>query len=130
VHELAHGLTRSTVNAQYGEAPRMGRLGHQRTTNDALRAVHWEWLVAHKQRELNGKMGLHTDEHNFNREVNTVMHDAVYRAVTGKFTNPDQEGFHPSHEKVPLETSLDMVRAHAKRLGLHDHHATLGSQGG
>jgi len=125
VHELSHGLTRPKLNSMYGEARRMGKLGHQRTTHEAKRAVHWEWLTAHKQRDLNKQLGIHVSDEDFHRELNTVMHDAVYRAVTGKFTNPNQEGFHPHSHKVSLDHAFALIDAHAKRMGLNHPHETL-----
>lgn len=117
-HELAHALTYPELNRIYGEGRRIGKLGHHRSTREALRAVHWEWLAAHKQRELNKQLGIHVPDETFNRELNTVMHDAAHRAVTGKFTEPSEEGFTPHSHKVPLETALGMVREHARNLGL------------
>jgi hypothetical protein len=52
-HELAHALVYPELNQIYGEGRRIGKLGAHRTLREALRAVHWEWLAAHKQRELN-----------------------------------------------------------------------------
>lgn len=108
-HELAHALTLNQLNAKYGEGRRMGGLGKPRTVREAKRAIEWEWLAAHKQRELAGQMGIHISDDDFHRELNTVMHDAVHRAVTGKFTEPSDEGFVPHHHKVPLQTALSMV---------------------
>ena len=125
VHELAHALTRKEVNKTYGEGRRIGKLGYQRTTNEALRAVHWEWLVAHKQRELNSRIGVIASDADFAMELNNNMIDAVHRAVTGKFTNPETEGFTPSNIIIPLKTSLDIVHANAKRLHLAGVHDTL-----
>ncbi len=124
-HELAHALTRPALNEIYGEGRRMGGLGKQRTTREALRAVHWEHMVAHKQRDLAAKMGIHISDEDFNREYNTVMHDAVHRAVTGKFTEPSEEGFNPHPHAVPLETSLGMVRDAAEQMGLQHPNDTL-----
>lgn len=124
-HELAHALTKPIVNAKYGEAPRIGKLGHHRSQHEVERAVEWEWHAAHKQRELNAGLGIHVPDHVFHKELNTVLHDAVHRGVTGKFTNPDQEGFHPSERKVPLATSIGLVREHARRLGLTNRHQTF-----
>ncbi|NDD55904.1 hypothetical protein EBZ39_18905, partial [bacterium] len=118
IHELAHALTYPELNNIYGEGRRMGKLGHHRNTNEALRAVHWEWLAAHKQRELSKQIGVHLPEEDFNKELNTVMHDAAHRAVTGKFTEPSQEGFKPSNQKVPLDVALGQVRQSAHNLGL------------
>lgn len=122
IHELAHALTRPELNGIYGEARRIGKLGHHRTMNEALRAVHWEWLAAHKQRELSKQIGIDIPDPIFNKELNTVMHDAVHRAVTGKFTEPSQEGFRPHDHHVPLEHALGLVREAAHNLGLTGMH--------
>jgi hypothetical protein len=113
-HELSHALVYPELNQMYGEGRRIGKLGAHRTLNEALRAVHWEWLAAHKQRDLNKQLGIHVPDEVFNRELNTVMHDAAHRAVTGKFTEPSEEGFVPHSHAVPLETSwASFVRPHA-----------------
>lgn len=125
MHELAHALTLKDVNDLYGEGRRMGKLGTHRSSNEALRAVHWEWLAAHKQRELNTQIGIHVPDETFHKELNTVMHDAVHRAVTGKFTEPSSEGFAPHSYKVPLHIALDTVRQHAEGMGLKNPHAKL-----
>lgn len=125
VHELAHALTHKDLNATYGEGRRIGPLGKQRTTREALRAVHWEHLAATKQRELSAQIGIHVSNEDFNREYNTIMHDAVHRAVTGRFTSPDEEGFVPHSHQIPLETSLGLVREAAHSMGLGDEHALV-----
>jgi hypothetical protein len=124
-HELAHALTYPEVNAKYGEGRRIGKLGTHRTPNEAKRAVEWEWMAAHKQREMAQQMGMHVPDELFHRELNTVMHDAVHRAVTGQFTDPSDEGFQPHSHKVPLEQALGMVDQHAARLGLTHPQALL-----
>ncbi len=124
-HELAHALTHNDVNKVYGEARRIGKLGQHRTLHEAQRAVHWEWLAAHKQRDLNRQIGIHVPDETFHKELNTIMHDAVHRAVTGQFTEPSQEGFVPHSHKVPLETALDAVRRESQRLGLKGHHELI-----
>jgi hypothetical protein len=121
-HELSHALVYPELNQMYGEGRRIGKLGAHRTLNEALRAVHWEWLAAHKQRDLNKQLGIHVPDETFNRELNTVMHDAAHRAVTGKFTEPSEEGFVPHSHAVPLETSLGLVREAARNLGLTGMH--------
>lgn len=113
VHELAHAQTLRDINAKYGEGRRMGKLGWHRTLREAKRAVEWEWLTAHRQRDLSRQLGAEISDEDFAREVNIVMHDAVHRAVTGKFTNPDEEGFHPSSALVPLEHSLQQLEDYA-----------------
>ena len=99
----------------------MGKLGHQRTPHEAMRAVEWEHMAAHKQRELSAAIGVHLSDSDHAREYNTVMHDAVHRGVTGLFTNPAQEGFHPHDQYTPLDHSLGVVQQHADRLGLGRH---------
>src|SRR5574343_435762 len=106
IHELSHALTLPELNKIYGEGRRMGKLGTHRNLNEALRAVHWEWLAAHKQRELSKQVGVPIRDEDFHRELNTVMHDAAHRAVTGKFTEPSGEGFTPHAHKVPLHNAL------------------------
>lgn len=127
VHELAHVLTRDEINntiipgfgdATYGERPRMGRLGKQRTLRDAMRAIHWEALAVKKQRELSEQLGVHIPDEAFNMEWNTNQHDATHRAVTGRFSEPRKEGFHPSTEPVPLEFSLGLARKAAEQMGM------------
>lgn len=124
-HELAHALVYPELNRIYGEGRRIGRLGGQRTAREALRAVHWEWLAGHKQRDLLRSIGVNVPDEDFNREMNTLMHDAVHRAVTGKFTEPAGEGFKPHPHKIPLETALNTVRDEAKNLGLQGEHDLL-----
>jgi hypothetical protein len=125
IHELSHALTLPELNKQYGEGRRIGKLGTHRTANEALRAVHWEWLAAHKQRELSKKIGVHLKDEDFNKELGTVMHDAVHRAVTGKFTEPSSEGFTPHSHQVPLYAALQMVRDSAHGMGLRGLHDLL-----
>lgn len=117
-HELAHALTYPAINAKYGEGRRIGKLGVHRTANEARRAVEWEWLAGHRQRQLAEQMGVHLSDDDFAREMNTIMHDAAHRAVTGKFTEPGAEGFRPHSHLVPLETALGLVNEHAQRLNL------------
>lgn len=120
IHELAHALTYPDINKLYGEGRRIGKLG-TRSPKEAKRAVHWEWLATHKQRELAQEVGIDIPDEDFSRELNTVMHDSVHRAITGKFTEPSDEGFEPHPAPVSLEHSLNLVEQHSKALGLdHD----------
>lgn len=122
IHELSHALVYPELNSIYGEGRRIGKLGTHRTPNEAMRAVHWEWLAAHKQRELSAKIGVHVPDDVFHKELNTVMHDAVHRAVTGQFTEPAGEGFVPHSHKVPLHIALDTVRNEAQAMGIQHPH--------
>lgn len=125
MHELSHALTHPEINKIYGEGRRIGKLGTHRTLNEAMRAVHWEHLAAHKQRELSKMIGVSVPDDVFNKEYNTVMHDAVHRAVTGKFTEPSQEGFVPNPHATPLDTSLDMLRDAGNKIGLSGNHKLI-----
>jgi hypothetical protein len=118
MHELAHALSEPEVNKIYGHGSRNGKLGHHLNSNEALRAVHWEDLTVHKQRELSKKLGIHIPEEHFNKERNEVLADAVHRVTTGKVSDPNAEGFRPYSHKIPLETALGMVREHGRNLGL------------
>lgn len=121
IHELAHAMTYKDLNAKYGEGRRIGKLGHHRTPHEARRAVEWEWLTAAKQRQLGQQIGHHVSDEAFAKETNTVMADAVHRAIHGTFTEPSDEGFQPHNKTVPLETSLGIVSAHQAAMGLGDH---------
>jgi hypothetical protein len=125
LHELSHALTLPQVNNVYGEGKRVGTLGHNLTSNEAMRAVHWEWAAAHKQRELAQNIGVHIPDETFHRELNTIMHDAVHRVLTGQAVEPSGAGFTPHSHRVPLETSLDMVRNEMPKLGLAGHHELI-----
>lgn len=120
-HELAHALTYAQLNDKYGEGRRIGKLGIHRTPHEAKRAVEWEWLAAHKQREIGEQMGHHISDEDFHRELNTVMGDAVHRAVHGTFTEPSDEGFVPHDHKVPLEQAFKVIDDHAAKMGLGPH---------
>ncbi len=124
-HELAHALTLPDLNAKYGEGRRMGGLGKMRSLREAKRSVEWEHLAAHKQRELCRQIGVEIPDEAFNREYNTVMHDAVHRAVTGKFTEPSEEGFVPHGHAVPLSVAHGMLDEAAQHLGLQSDHDLL-----
>lgn len=121
IHEFSHAQTYNGINQKYGEGRRIGALGKQRTPREAKRAVEWEWDTVHKQRDLLKRLGVHISDEDFHKELNTVMHDAVHRAITGKFTEPSQEGFQPFNHKVPLHVAMHLIDSASKQLGLqHD----------
>lgn len=126
IHELSHAQTYGDLNAKYGEGRRIGKLGYHRSLREAKRAVEWEAMAVAKQRQLSEQVGHPIDDADFAREWNTVLHDAVHRAVTGKFTNPDEEGFQPADVPVPLETALGQLEDYAfNTLGLADEDSLL-----
>lgn len=119
-HEMAHAETLPEINKIYGEGRRPGKLG-QRTPREAKRAVHWEDMAVKKQRDIMAGLGYHMSDDEFNKERNTVLADATHRAITGKFTDPNEMGFYPHSHHIPLEHALGIIDAHAKSLGLqHD----------
>lgn len=123
-HELAHAQTYPMINKLYGEGRRLGKLG-VRTPNEMKRAVHWEWLAAHKQRDIMDKLGYKMPDADFHKELNTVLGDAAHRAITGKFTEPSEMGFEPHDTKPDLKHTLGLIDQHAKNLGLEHEHDTL-----
>jgi hypothetical protein len=123
-HELAHGLTHEAVNKIYGEGRRLGKLGI-RSPREMKRALHWEWLAAHKQRDLMGQLGHKISDEDFHKELNTIMGDSTHRSITGKFTEPSEMGFEPHSHKIPLEHSLNAIDEHAKKIGLQHEDDTL-----
>jgi hypothetical protein len=124
LHELAHALTHEEINELHGEGKRVGKLG-ERSPREAKRSVHWEWLAAHKQRELAKQAGVKIEDEDFAREVNTIMADAVHRAITGQYVQGNKEGFVPSKEPAPLEVALNLIDEHAHRAGLNHEEATF-----
>jgi hypothetical protein len=122
LHELSHALTLPQVDAIYGSGRRIGAMGSQRTLHEAQRAVHWEHLAVHKQRELSAQVGVQIPDETFHQELNTVMADAVHRALTGQKVDPASRGFLPHSHEVPLSTSLDTLRDTAMGLGLKGRH--------
>lgn len=112
--ELATALTAKDVNKKYGEGKRVGSLG-RRTLREALRSVEHAHLAAHKQRQLVAQMGVHISESDFNKEYNTHMGDAIHRALVGGHSSPAEKGFVPHSHKVPLSTSLQIIKDEAKK---------------
>lgn len=125
IHELSHASVYPELNSIYGEGRRIGKLGVHRTAHEAKRAVHWEWLAAHRQRQLSEQIGVKIPDDVFHKELNTVMHDAIHRAITGRFTEPSSEGFVPHSHKVPLEQAFSMIDEAARNLGLQSPHQLL-----
>jgi len=124
LHEKAHADTYGEVNRQFGEGRRLGKLGN-RTLNEMQRAVYWEHLAAHRQRDLAKQMGYTMSDRDFAREYNTVIGDAVHRAITGKFTDPADLGFEPHDKMVPISHAMSALKAQADKLGLRHEHDTL-----
>lgn len=118
-HESAHQLTEKDINKMYDEG-RRGRLG-EITPREAKRALHWEYVAAYKQRELAEEIGFKISDEDFNRELNTLMHESTHRIITGKSIEPSAEGFEPSPLPLDWAHTLKFIEETAQRLGLlHD----------
>jgi hypothetical protein len=128
LHELAHGMTLNEVDSVHGKGKRVGKLG-ELSPREAKRALYWEWLAGHKQRELAEEAGHKISDEDFNREMNTLMHDSLHRVITGTYPQPSDEGFQPFSELVPIEQAIKQVDDHAKNAGLAHDEATFESTG-
>jgi len=118
LHELGHAQGLEDLNAEWGEGRRLGKLG-QRTPREMLRAIDWETRALGNQRKLMEEIGLPIQESEYNRDWNTTIGDAGFRALTGQFTSPEGEGFEAfSEERVPAEIAMRKVREKAEELGL------------
>ena len=119
VHELGHALGYEELNDEYGEGRRLGRLGQQRTPREMLRAVRWEELALQNQKKLMEEIGLPIKTEEYNRDWNTTMGDAAFRAITGQFSTPSDEGFIPhADERVSREFAQKLVQDKANLMGL------------
>lgn len=126
-HEMAHADTLPAINKIYGEGRRLGKLG-VRTPREMKRAVHWEDMAVKRQREIMKGLGYNISDEDFNKERNTVLGDAVHRAVTGLFTDPHEMGFYPHKHHIPLDQALGIIDSHARSLGLSHDDETLASK--
>lgn len=122
-HEIAHAQTEPIVQALYGDSRRDGRLGapmirhvgpnrvpverRALTLAEAKRAIHWEVLAFHRQREICEPVS----DADFAREFNVNLQDAMLRVLTGEFSNPGAEGFVPSDVPANLEDALALLEA-------------------
>jgi hypothetical protein len=128
LHELAHGITFDEVNELYGFGNRCIPLG-KATPREAKRAVHWEYLAALEQRRLAQEIGFEIPDESANKEINTVLHDALFRVLTGTYPRPSAEGFVPLAELVPIEKALKKIDEVAQKLGLKHDQANFDSEG-
>lgn len=117
IHELGHGLGLQDLNAKWGEGRRLGKVG-VRSPREMLRAIDWETMALNNQRNLMREIGLDMDPKQFNRDWNTTIGDAGFRALTGKFTSPTEEGFVPHDEKISPKHSIRAIEQRAEELGL------------
>ena len=117
LHELGHAQGLEDLNAEWGEGRRLGKVG-ARTPREMLRAVDWETRALENQRKLMEEVGLPVGQTEYNRDWNTTLGDAGFRAVTGQFTSPEGEGFVPHDEKISQDHAMNAVRTRAEELGL------------
>lgn len=116
LHELAHALTQEDTDQAYGFGRRAGRLGDPLTIREATRACYWELLVWMLQRELSAEVGGKITDSDWYREGNTTMADAVIRAVTGVFSDPDLDGLVGYPKSVPWPASFELLTRFAQCL--------------
>lgn len=128
LHELGHALTLENLNTIYGDGHRLGSLGKHRTLREAVRALHWEILAVEKQRQLTEEMGVFIDDRTYEMERNTVLSEATMRAVTGRFTEPNNEGFYPHDRHVNDNDVLAPVFSAANEMGITGWNELLSSR--
>jgi hypothetical protein len=83
-----------------------------------LRAVDWETMALMNQNKLMNEIGLPMTPQEYNRDWNTTVGDAGFRAVTGQFTSPTEEGFVPHDERISPSHAMNAVTRRAEELGL------------
>jgi len=131
-HEVAHGLVNDAISDLYGGlGKRQGALGVATKFNgrdvpaltlaDALRAVEWEAETFKEQRAiLERDLGISITEEAFRQENGLNMSDAVWRAMTGGFSDPSDLGVLPTavHPADVLRNARNTMRAAALEMGL------------
>ena len=117
LHELGHAQGLDDLNTEWGEGRRLGKVG-ARTPREMLRAVDWETYALANQRKLMDELGLPVSNQAYNRDWNTTIGDAGFRAITGQFTSPESQGFEPFDEKISQDHAMNAVRTRAEELGL------------
>ena len=117
LHELGHAQGLEDLNHKWGEGRRLGKVG-VRTPREMLRAVDWETMALMNQRKLMDEVGLPMTPQEYNRDWNTTVGDAGFRAVTGQFTSPTEEGFVPHDERISPSYAMNAVTRRAEELGL------------
>jgi len=117
LHELGHAQGLEDLNHKWGEGRRLGKIG-VRTPREMLRAVDWETMALMNQNKLMNEIGLPMTPQEYNRDWNTTVGDAGFRAVTGQFTSPTEEGFVPHDERISPSYAMDAVTRRAEELGI------------
>ena len=117
IHELGHAHGLEDLNHKWGEGRRLGKVG-VRTPREMLRAIDWETMALMNQRKLMNEIGLPITPQEYNRDWNTTVGDAGFRAVTGQFTSPTEEGFVAHDERISPSYAMDAVTRRAEELGI------------
>tara|TARA_Y100001937_G_scaffold43582_1_gene61522 strand:- start:24921 stop:27737 length:2817 start_codon:yes stop_codon:yes gene_type:complete len=122
LHELGHAQGLEDLNHKWGEGRRLGKVGI-RTPREMLRAVDWETMALMNQRKLMDEIGLPMTPQEYNRDWNTTVGDAGFRAITGQFTSPTEEGFVPYDERISPSYAMDAITRRAEELdiGMDEH---------
>ena len=117
LHELGHAQGLEDLNHKWGEGRRLGKVG-VRTPREMLRAIDWETMALMNQRKLMDEIGLPMTPQEYNRDWNTTVGDAGFRAITGQFTSPTEEGFVPYDERISPAYAMNAVTRRADELGI------------
>ena len=117
LHELGHAQGLEDLNHKWGEGRRLGKVG-VRTPREMLRAVDWETMALMNQNKLMNEIGLPMKPEEYNRDWNTTVGDAGFRAITGQFTSPSEEGFVPHDERISPSYAMNAITNRADELGL------------
>lgn len=131
-HEVAHAQTNDALNEKYGGiGKRQGALGVKTVFNgrevaplslaDGMKALEWEHETFKHQREILEKdFGVKITEDQFRKENSINMSDALYRVLSGDFSNPGENGLVPStmNPDQVLSRAKEILRSRAKDLGL------------
>lgn len=132
-HEIAHGMVNEAVTAKFGgPGKRAGALGVETVGRngkpvpplslaDGLRAIEWEHDTFKRQREiLESDFGIKITDEQFRKENATNMADAMYRVLSGDFSDPGKRGLIPSamSPDQALARAKEILRTRAQDLGM------------
>ena len=117
LHELGHAQGLEDLNQKWGEGRRLGKIG-VRTPREMLRAIDWETMALMNQNNLMNEIGLPMKPEEYNQDWNTTIGDAGFRALTGQFTTPTEEGFIPYDERISPSYAMNAITNRAGELGL------------
>lgn len=105
-HEYGHAVTLEEINRRHGEGRRAGKLGSPLTLEECYRALEWELLAFKAQWEFllgaDYAVAIENRVSDYWRESCINLLDAVYRCITGEFSDPATEGIAVKNWIAPL----------------------------